>query len=105
MVDLQLRVQCHALDGFLQRRQAGRLDSELPPPEKGVEPGPVACGSPLPVIIEICTSVQNIANHKVANASNLLSIRYAVPFAYKSWYQHKNRRKDSVSRGHTERVD
>jgi hypothetical protein len=35
----------------------------------------------------------------------LLSIRYAVPVAYKSWYQHKNRRKDSVWRGHTERVD
>jgi hypothetical protein len=39
------------------------------------------------------------------NTPNLLSIRYAVPVAYKSWYQHKNRRKDSVWRGHTERVD
>ena len=26
----------------------------------------------------------------------MLSIRYAVPVAYKSWYQHKNRRKVSV---------
>jgi hypothetical protein len=42
---------------------------------------------------------------KAAGATDLLSIRYAVPVAYKSWYQHKNRRKDSVWRGHTERVD
>jgi hypothetical protein len=35
----------------------------------------------------------------------LLSIRYAVPVAYKSGHQHKNRRKDSVWLGHTEKVD
>ena len=33
---------------------------------------------------------------KAAGTTGLLSIRYAVPVAYKSWYQHKNRRKVSV---------
>ena len=41
-VVLQLRVQCHALDGGLQRHQAGSLG--LLPQEKGVEAGPAACG-------------------------------------------------------------
>ena len=41
-VVLQLRVQCHALDGGLQSHQAGRLG--LLPQEEGVEPGPVAGG-------------------------------------------------------------
>jgi len=41
---------------------------------------------------------------KTAGATGLLSIRYAVPVAYKSGNRHKNRRDDSVGLGHTEKV-
>ena len=36
--------------------------------------------------------------------ADLLSIRYAVPVAYKSGNRHKNRRDDSVGLGHTEKI-
>ena len=42
---------------------------------------------------------------ETAGATGLLSIRYAVPVAYKPEDRHKNRRDDSVRLGHTEKVD
>jgi hypothetical protein len=42
---------------------------------------------------------------ETAGATGLLSIRYAVPVAYKPGNRHKNRRDDSVWLGHTEKID